>query len=354
LTANRRHHTVPRVLLRRFSPMPRSENPPIWNLDLSNGRPSKTSVNNETVIRDFYRINQTATPLSPGWAEQMLSRIESDAAEPIRKLAEGLTLTVAERESMAFFLHVQRERTPTARVWHAFLAETILLEDLRAKLSSPEFIQSRFRDQGDPHSEAEVEVWRTAMLDAVDKGEIGVEPSQNREVAQIFLVADKIVPALAHAMAWQSLRAPAGSEFICSDNPLNIYDPGAANRAEMHSGVGWISSIAVEATLPLDPRVCLLVTPGPPLWSFLDIDARRVAEINLRTYAAAQQFIYGPSQRSVQVVRQHAKRDRALVETFRPRPPQITMLDAPISGETKPRTITHRQPHTSFIHPRKK
>src|SRR6266851_7427457 len=155
MNASRRHHTVPRVLLRRFSPVPRSENPPIWNLDLSSGRPSKTSVNNETVIRDFYRINKTSRPVSQGWAEEMLSRIESDAAEPIRKLVEGIPLTVLERESMAFFLHVQRERTPTSRAWHAFLAETILLEELKAKLSSPEFIQQRFRDDNDPKSQAE-------------------------------------------------------------------------------------------------------------------------------------------------------------------------------------------------------
>ena len=354
MNASRRHHTVPRVLLRRFSPVPRSENPPIWNLDLSSGRPSKTSVNNETVIRDFYRINQTSRPVSPGWAEQMLSRIESDAAEPIRKLVEGAMITVAERESMAFFLHVQRERTPTGRAWHAFLAETIILEELRAKLSSPRFIQSRFRDEGNPQSEAEVELWRIAMLSAVEKGEIGVEPSQNREVAQIFLVADKIVPALAHAMTWRSLRAPAGSEFICCDNPLNIYDPGAPNRAKMDAGVGWVSSIAVEATLPLDPSVCLLVTPGPPQWKLEDTDARRVEEINLRTYAAAQQFIYGPTQRSVQLVRQNAKRNRALVEAFRPRPPQVTMLDPPVSGEIEPRIVTPRPPRRSFVHPRKR
>jgi hypothetical protein len=353
MTGARRHHTVPRVLLRRFSTQPRTDNPPLWNLDISNGKPSGTNVNSETVIRDFYRINNAARPLSPGWAEEMLSRIESDAAEPIRKLVEGIPLTVLERESMAFFLHVQRERTPTSRAWHAFLAETILLEELKAKLSSPEFIQQRFRDDNDPKSQAEVEQWRTEMLSAAEKGDIGVEPSQNREVAQIFLVADKIVPNLAHAMTWRSLRAPEGSGFICSDNPLNLYDPGAANRPKMHAGVGWVSSMAVEATLPLDPRVCLLVTPGPALWRIEDVDAKRVTEINLRTYASAQQFIYGPSQQSVQQVRQAAKTGRALVEAFRPRPPQVTIFDE-LHEPKPPRVITHRPPRKSFIHPRKK
>jgi hypothetical protein len=155
-------------------------------------------------------------------------------------------------------------------------------------------------------------------------------------------------------MTWRSLRAPAGTEFICCDNPLNIYDPGAAHREKMNAGVGWASSFAVEATLPLDPRVCLLVTPGPPLWRLENVDATLVAEVNLRTYAAAQQFIYGRSQESVHVVRKNAKRQRGLVETFRPRPPQVTIFDERIKGETKTHVITHRPARKSFTHLRKK
>jgi hypothetical protein len=155
-------------------------------------------------------------------------------------------------------------------------------------------------------------------------------------------------------MTWRSLCAPAGSGFICSDNPLNIYDPAASNRGEMHKGVSWLSSIAVEATLPLSPDVCLLLTPGKPGWRIEDVTATRVAEINLRTYASAEQFIYGPSQQSVQQVRHHAKQARARVDEFRPRPPQFTVFET-VEGEPTPRKVTtHRPPHQALPRARRR
>lgn len=36
----KRHHYVPRVLLRRFSRDPKADNPPLWRLDKKGGRPS--------------------------------------------------------------------------------------------------------------------------------------------------------------------------------------------------------------------------------------------------------------------------------------------------------------------------
>jgi hypothetical protein len=161
-----------------------------------------------------------------------------------------------------------------------------------------------------------------------------------------------MIALISNGMTWRSLCAPAGAQFVCSDNPLNIYDPGAPNRPKEHAGVGWVSSAMVEATLPLDPRVCLLLTAGIPTWRMEDVDARRVAEINLRTYAAAQQFIYGPSQHAVQEVRHSAKRNRTRVDAFRPRPPHFSMIETD-EGKTT-RFITHVPKSRSFAHPRKK
>jgi hypothetical protein len=344
MTSAKRHHVVPRMLLRRFSSEPGAKNPPLSSLDKASGRPAETSVNNETVIGHYYRMGDSSLPFKPGFAEETLSSIESAAANPIQKLVDGIQLTAMELVSMAFFLHVQRERTPRGRAWHAFADERMHTELLKAKLSDPQLVLDHFRDQGDPRSAEEIEAWRTETLDAFEKGEMGVESGPDREIALIFFLADKVAPALCSGMTWRSLRAPAGSGFICSDNPLNIYDPAAANRAAMHAGVSWFSSIVVEATLPLSTNVCLLLTPGSPGWRIEHVTAARVAEINLRTYASAELFIYGPSQQSVQRVRQHAKQARALVHEFRPRPPLFTIFEAIERDPTPHRVTTHRPP----------
>ena len=353
MTTAKRHHTVPRMLLRRFSSEPRADNPEVWGLDILSGTPYRARINNEAVIRHYYRFEDPKIPIAPSQAEQWLSRIESDAVVPIRKLVDGTALTALERESMAFFLHVTQRRTPQSRAWHAHLDEQMYTEFLKAQLSNPEYIRKRYKDHGDFQSDEEIERWRIETLSDLETGVIGVESGQNREVAYMFLAADKIVAGISNSTTWWSLRAPPGAGFICSDNPLNIYDPGAPNRPKEHAGVGWVSSIAVEATLPLDPRVCLLLTPGPPTSRIQEVDAERVAEINLRTYAAAQQFIYGPSQQAVQEVRKNAKRNRARIEAFRPRPPQFTMIET-VQGDDQPRFTTYRPASRSFTHSRKK
>jgi len=235
--------------------------------------------------------------------------------------------------------------------WEALSKRSGAAEVLKVQLSNPEYIRRVYKGQPGFDTDDDIEAWRVQTLADLESGRLGVESGQNREVGYIFLAADRIIAGISGATSWQSLHAPAGSEFVCSDNPLNIYDEAAKNRSREHAGVGWVSSPLVEATLPLDPTVCLLVTPGPPRWRAIEVDAATVAEINLRTYAAAQQFIYGRSQHAVQVVRASAKADRARVDEFRPRPPQFTIIDEVVAGE-RPKLTTLRPPHTSLRNPR--
>lgn len=360
MTVGKRHHTVPLLLLRRFSSSPTANAPPLWKLDTESGRRWETNARIETVIDHYYRLEDASLPLAPGAVEDLLSRIESDAAEPVRRLVlgasliTGTALTPREREMMAIFLHVQRQRTPTARAWLAFLDEQMQTEFVKLRLSDLQSTKAFLIAEGDPRTDEEIEAWRAETLAALESGEIGFESGHTREVGLIFFGLEPAVQLISQRMTWWSMRAPTGTGFICSDNPLNLYDPGSAHRPEQHAGVGWNSSIAVQATLPLDPTVCLLLTPGPPTWRMKDVQADAVAELNLRTYAAAQQFIYGPSEQSVQDVWSHARRHQALVENFRPRPPQITMLEQTEGAALPSIVATHRPPRKSFRRPRKK
>jgi hypothetical protein len=342
------------LLLRRFSLQPRSKNPALWKLNVASGNTFQSNVGKETVIDHYYRIEDKAVPLSPGFADELLQRIENDAAGPIQKLVEGVPLSLAERESVAHFIQVQRQRTPTARAWNAFLDAQMQTELAKAKLSDPQLVKSFFTLEGadDPKGDDEIERWRLETLAALDKGEIGFESGQTREVGLVFFAFEISVHHILNAMRWRLIRAPSGTGFICSDNPLNLYDPQAKNRAYMHAGVGWASP-ALEATLPLDPKVCLLLKQRPrglarliaiwrPNQPFDEVDAKRVGEINLRTYASAQEFIYGPTQDSVLQVHRNATLDPTLVEEFRAHPPQLTIIENHKGGVK--RATTHRPP----------
>ena len=135
------------MLLRRFSPDPTAQNPALWALDLSTGKPFATRINSEAVIRHYYRIEDPKIPVAANQAEEWLSRIESDAVVPIRKLVERISLSQRERDSMAFFLHVTQRRTPQSRAWHAYLDEQMHVEVLKVQLSNPEYIRRVYKGQ---------------------------------------------------------------------------------------------------------------------------------------------------------------------------------------------------------------
>ncbi len=332
----KRHHYVPRVLLRRFSSAPLAENPPLWKLDKETGQPVKTSVNNETVINDYYRLEQSSLP--PTFVEETLSAIEGEAAEPIRRLADGEGLTPLERLNMAMFLHVQRQRTPLGRKWSAYLYGKMAQVEMEMKLQDPKFVRETWGSLDEKMSEEEIERWRLETLADLQSGRLTVEASQDHEAGGIFFVATDLAPIIAGQMTWFSLRAPRGSAFICSDHPVHIYSKDAPSGW----GVGWASPGA-EATMPIDERICLMLKPGPPIWALRPVNASMVREINLRAYASAQWSLYGPSRQAVQDVVADAKRNRKRVAEFQPRSPRFVLFES-VEGEKEPRRTTVYQP----------
>ena len=336
----KRHHYVPRVLLRRFSSDPEADNPPLWRLDKKSGRPSHTSVANEAVIRHYYRIDEPTPKLTSASAEQDLARLEAEAAEPIRKLSAGAPLSIAERVHMAFFLFMLQQRTPRGRLWMTSLHEHMAQDVMKAGLKHPEFVRMVFEDMGDKMTDEEMERWRVETLRDLEQGKIRLEYGQDHEVAGMFAAADRMVPFIAGEMTWRSLRTSPGNTFVIADHPVVMHDP----KAPADAGVGWGSSPTVEVTVPIDPGVCLLLTPGPDTWSLEDVGSDAVGEINLRSYASAEWSIYGPSQQAVQDVRGRAKRFRARVASLAPRAPRFISIES-VKGEPTPPSITiHRPP----------
>src|SRR5215208_6127740 len=81
----KRHHYVPKFLLRRFSCEPTAEDPLIWRLDKESGRTAWASIKNETVIGHYYRL-EAPKKLSPTAVEKYFSDVEGAAATAIREL----------------------------------------------------------------------------------------------------------------------------------------------------------------------------------------------------------------------------------------------------------------------------
>jgi hypothetical protein len=278
--------------------------------------------------------------LTSASAEQDLARLESEAADPIRKLSNGTPLSGAERVHMAFFLFMLQQRTPRGRLWMTSLHEHMATDVMKAGLRHPEFVRMVFEDIGEKMSDEDLERWRVETLGDLEQGKIRLEYGQDHEVAGMFAAADRMVPFIAGEMIWRSMRTSPAHPFVLADHPVAIHDP----RAPVGQGVGWGSSRTVEVTVPIDPAVCLLLMPGPPTWSMEEADAAGVDELNLRSYASAEWSIFGASQHAVQQVRALAKRSRTRVASLAPRVPRFIAVES-VKGEPAPRSITvHRPP----------
>jgi hypothetical protein len=313
----KRHHYVPEFLLRRFNEDPSNRKSLLWRLPTKGpGKPERANPRNEAVI-GHYNTFVFEDGRKDGFAEETLSHIDGAAAEAIKQLTEGAELDDEQWLMMAFFVVLAKSRTPLGRSWLRFNDETLAKTMMETQLSQAEgFAGFWNRATGEELSDDEAEAMRQELLGDLSEGRLVIESPHSREVALMFIALEKTAPIVAERLTWTVLRAPAGSQFILGDTPLALYDP--APRVP-DGGVGFLSSEHVETTLPLDPSCCLMLTPGDKPWHEAEAKPEVVESINLRSYAWAQQAIYGPSQAAVTGVRALVKRQREQLARYLPK-----------------------------------
>lgn len=314
--AAKRHHYVPEFVLRRFSEEPSNRKSLLWRHPTKGGKAERANPRNEAVI-GHYNTFVFEDGRKDSFAEETLSHIDGAAAEAIKQLADGGELDDEQRLMMAFFIVLAKSRTPLGRSWLRFTDETLARTVLETQLSQAEGFAAMWnRATGEKLCNDDAEAMRVELIGDLAEGRLVIESPHSREVALMFMALEKIAPIVAERLTWTVLRAPRDSQFILGDTPLAIYD-SAPRVAD--GGVGFLSSEHVETTLPLDPSCCLMLTPGDKLWGEAEAKPDVVESINLRSYAWAQQAIYGSSQQAVTDVRALVKRSRQQLARYLPK-----------------------------------
>src|SRR4051794_3811574 len=102
-------------------------------------------------------------------------------------------------------------------------------------------------------------------------------------------------PAKNSTARWTVRRAMPGAAFVIGDSPVTMFDPN--RRSDDTRGNAWLSSEQAQSTLPLGAAACLMIraatSPSP--------DVRPAGQglvhgLNMRAYAWADQFLYGPDE----------------------------------------------------------
>jgi len=155
---------------------------------------------------------------------------------------------------------------------------------------------------------------------------------------------------------WSIVRAPEGATYVLADEPVTVceVDAGRARRVGKQ-----LASARSEMVIPLDPRFALVLTPGadlladaahrsvalevtpeqieaqldlPVVWRESVATVEEVHDVNLRSYAHGQSWIYGQTQAVLTDTRRAARgSDRHRVADLRPRAFAYTVR--PIPGQ---------------------
>jgi Protein of unknown function (DUF4238) len=230
-------------------------------------------------------------------------------------------------------------------------------------------------------SDEEVQHTLDEFLDGLERGRLGIEFPKNA-MLRALLEGSFNAAWTMFVLDWTVVRLDdGGDDFVLADNPVSLYDPRPAFPG---GGTGLLSSEWVQVFLPLSPRTGLVLEPSKETyaWTRENYDtlsqmpaedrlallaereggwAEGVAtaefgrDLNLRTYATADRYIFG-SQIAVQRVHALRRTHRPRLAELAPRGPRVHLVEDADEGSgnlqiTKTfRALASRSQHSPGLH----
>lgn len=215
-------------------------------------------------------------------AEKCLARIESAAAEPLKKLDSSGTFTDADKNRIAMYICAMFRR-PAALVNH-FQSKTLDIanakEEMHALIDSlePEFCER--------YSPEEIEETRRAIADGQLDLSADTAKAMQMQVWMQSLPRNSEVIADLH---WQVWRACKGHSFITSDAPVYFRKHGR------YEDMAFVSigdpSQNPELFFPISAKSFLIGTHRPAR-ALHDASKNRVKELNALTIRMAYRYVF--------------------------------------------------------------
>jgi hypothetical protein len=353
----RRHHTVSAFLLDRFA-RDTTEGRRVCMLEKATGRPRQLSPRNATVRKHFYSLDVDDGRRDPA-VEDVLAKIEAIAAPLVRRLEAGEFPVRSERLELALFLAVCWLRTP---VWRDQMAsimeqatEAMVAESYRL---DPAAAQRAFAESDMELTPEEIEEFRREFVADLESGRLGVEMPKNAMIGNFLEGANGASWAM-FLLDWTLVRVEPPDEFIVGDTPVSLYDPAPMFPG---GGAGLLSSPDAQVFIPIGPHLGLLLQSNRDVWAWAreNLEALRemtnearaeavndvegtwsegvatsefVRELNLRTYANAERYIFG-SQKAAQDVHAMRRSQRPRLAALAPRGPRLHMVEDDPSSPT--------------------
>ncbi|MBL1104910.1 DUF4238 domain-containing protein [Streptomyces sp. 5-8] len=241
----RHHHTVPRLLLRRFADGKR-----IMRVPLDGSGPKPIGIGDATVRSHFYSM-QDATGRRDDTIENLLADLEDQAARVITKIiAERVwPLPIADRAVLGEWVAAQYARIPAVRQANNEIADQLLKMEIA--IGGKAEVRRRMEAQGDgPVSDEEVDA---AWAELTDFSSYYVELPVNDHLltmGQAMATAYKAVMA----RSWKVCRFERKT-LLLPDHPVTLVRD--EDEPEW-SGVGLANAAAIM--VPIDRQAAIIMT----------------------------------------------------------------------------------------------
>jgi hypothetical protein len=239
------------------------------------------SVEDVLLERDFYAV-ETRTGLSQEVEKAILGPIDSNGSSGIASLLGGeFPPSPRTRVYISFFVAAQ-----WIRGWDMREATTLLMQRMFQNLTMSTTrgsLREYFREV--EHREVTEDELDRVIAFARDPSRYWIQVNRNEPIRHMI---NAILPLanVAWARSWCLVRT-TNREFVTSDAPVTAVKSHSAGPVDGAAGFADSDEIA----LALDRRHALILFRRGADEKVVDVDARKVDEINYRTASSARRFI---------------------------------------------------------------
>jgi len=263
----RHHHTVPRLLLRRFA-----DGKQIMRVPLDGSEPKSIGIGDATVRSHFYSM-QDETGQRDDTIENLLADLEDQAARVISKvIAERVwPLPIADRAVLGEWVAAQYARIPAVRQANNEIADQLLKMEI-AVGGKPE-VRRRMEAQGEgPVTDEEVDA---AWAELTDFSSYYVELPVNDH---LLTMGNAMATAYERMMvrSWKLCRFERET-LLLPDHPVTLLRDA---REPEWRGVGLANAAAIM--VPIDRQAAIIMTAPGGRDGMFPADAEVANELNHR------------------------------------------------------------------------
>lgn len=281
-----RHHYIPVFYLKGFTDP--QDDSRIWVYDKDDEKVFNVSPEKIAFERHYHTFINEEGEKDSDSIEDLLSNIEGESAEVIRKIHSRDKLTPEDKMSFAVFVATMMVRIPNYRKNMETAITGLIGKMTKVMASNKEaFHESykRFQKAKDISDDMDPEEIRKFMESEDYK--LSVRPdfmmfiafNQIQELARVFFT-----------MNWLFVEATNEHKYLTGDNPLFYCDP--THKQNSIYGVGLTNDL-IEVTLPLSNELCAYASwHGEFDYNHVPGRNNIIKSINKRTISSSLRFVF--------------------------------------------------------------